>query len=49
MTFFGLSMAGGQKSLLSYFSPTTVPLSCTIHSRAIPGPPKGKEMQSRLT
>ena len=43
MAFFWLSMAGVQKSLLGYFSPTTTPLSCTIHSRAIPGPPKARK------
>ena len=36
-------MAGVQKSLLSYFSPSTAPLSCTIQSRAIPGPPKARK------
>ena len=36
-------MAGVQKSLLSYFSPTIAPLSCTIRSRAIPGPPKARK------
>ena len=42
--FFCSAWAGVQKSLLSYFSSTTAPLSespsfsCTIRSRAIPGP-----------
>ena len=36
-------MAGVQKPLLSYFSPTTAPLSPTIRFRAIPGPPDARK------